>query len=162
TVVLSPLVSLIYDKFTKLDGLGIPADHLIGDDYGRKRKIYEKLCHLTPKITLLYVTPEKSFEAFIRGIPSSDSLLMRPTLLHKLQKDFPQVPFIALTATATPHARTHILHHLKMKSPKGFLSSINRQNLAYEVQPENPFKTDMLPFPWTATAKWLLSCLAPR
>ncbi|QQP53448.1 Bloom syndrome protein -like protein, partial [Caligus rogercresseyi] len=39
--------------------------------------------------------------------------------------DSPQVPFIALTATATPRVRTHILHHLKMK-----------QNLAYEVQPE--------------------------
>ncbi|QQP34561.1 Bloom syndrome protein -like protein [Caligus rogercresseyi] len=30
TVVLSRLASLIYDKFTKLDGLGIPADHLMG------------------------------------------------------------------------------------------------------------------------------------
>ncbi|QQP53800.1 Bloom syndrome protein -like protein, partial [Caligus rogercresseyi] len=59
TVVLSLLASLIYDKFTKLDDLGIPADHLIGDDYGRQRKTYEKLCLLTPKITLLYMTPEK-------------------------------------------------------------------------------------------------------
>ncbi|QQP36404.1 Bloom syndrome protein -like protein [Caligus rogercresseyi] len=47
-------------------------------------------------------------------------------------------------------------------SPKWFLSSFNTQNLAYEVQPENPSKTAMLPFPWTATVKWLLSCLAPR
>ncbi|QQP57971.1 Bloom syndrome protein -like protein [Caligus rogercresseyi] len=43
---------------------------------------------------------------------------------------------MALTATATPCIRTDILHHLKMKSPKWFLSSFNRQNLAYEFQPE--------------------------
>ncbi|QQP37814.1 Hypothetical protein FKW44_018212 [Caligus rogercresseyi] len=45
-------------------------------------KIYEKFCLLTPQITLLYVTPRRylplrssieSFEAFIGGIPSSDS-----------------------------------------------------------------------------------------
>ncbi|QQP36604.1 Bloom syndrome protein -like protein, partial [Caligus rogercresseyi] len=49
-------------------------------------------------------------------------------------------PFIALTATATARVRTHILHHLKMKSLKWFLSSFNRQNLAYEVQPEKPIQ----------------------
>ncbi|QQP41886.1 Bloom syndrome protein -like protein, partial [Caligus rogercresseyi] len=59
TVVLSLLASLIYDKVTKLNGMGIPADHLIGDDYGRQRKIYEKLRLLTPQIIFLCVTPEK-------------------------------------------------------------------------------------------------------
>ncbi|QQP39096.1 Bloom syndrome protein -like protein, partial [Caligus rogercresseyi] len=52
TVVLCLLASLIM-IIHKLDGLGIPADHLIGDDYGRQRKIYEKFCLLTPEITLL-------------------------------------------------------------------------------------------------------------
>ncbi|QQP52025.1 Bloom syndrome protein -like protein, partial [Caligus rogercresseyi] len=57
--VLSLLASIIYDKLTKLDGLGIPADHIIGEDYGRKLKISEKLCLLTPQITLFYMIPEK-------------------------------------------------------------------------------------------------------
>ncbi|QQP34572.1 Bloom syndrome protein -like protein, partial [Caligus rogercresseyi] len=56
---LSLLASLIYDKFTKLDGLGILVDHIIGDNYGWQQKINEKFCLLTPKITLLYMTPEK-------------------------------------------------------------------------------------------------------
>ncbi|QQP37320.1 Bloom syndrome protein -like protein, partial [Caligus rogercresseyi] len=108
TVVLSLLASLIYDKFTKLDGLGIPADHLIGDDYGRQRKIYEKFCLLTPKITLLYMTPEK--------VSASQKLNTRFVIdeANCVSQDFPQVPFIALTATVTPCVRTHILHHLKM------------------------------------------------
>ncbi|QQP57192.1 Bloom syndrome protein -like protein, partial [Caligus rogercresseyi] len=151
TLVLSLLVSLIYDKFTKLDGLRIPADNLIGDDYGRQRKIYEKYCLLTPKITLLYMTPEKSFEAFIRGIPSSDSLLMRSTLLQKLQRDFLQVPFIALTATATPRIRTHILHHLKMK-----------HNLAYEVQLEKSIQNCYAALPVDCYCEMAIRCLAPR
>ncbi|QQP42381.1 Bloom syndrome protein -like protein [Caligus rogercresseyi] len=47
-----------------------------------------------------------------------------------------------------------------MKSPIWFLSSFNRQNLAYEVQPEKSIQTAMLPLPWTASVKWLLSSLA--
>lgn len=56
--------------------------------------------------------------------------------LHKLRTNFPNVPFMALTATATPRVRTDILHQLGMKNPKWFLSSFNRANLQYEVRPK--------------------------
>ncbi len=59
TVVVSPLVSLIHDQVSKLNGLGIPADHLSGEDYARQRLIYDKLKFAKPALTLLYVTPEK-------------------------------------------------------------------------------------------------------
>ena len=67
TVVVSPLISLIHDQVTKLKGLGIPADHLSGDDWNRQRLVYASLRsfssgsdlggHARP--SLLYVTPEK-------------------------------------------------------------------------------------------------------
>ncbi|QQP40036.1 Bloom syndrome protein -like protein, partial [Caligus rogercresseyi] len=123
TVVLSLLASLIYDKFTKLDGLGIPAYHLIGDDYGRQWKIYEKLCLLTPQITLLYVTPKKEsasqklnrvFRSLYSRDPSNDSLLMRPTVCLNGDTSFTRTTSFFISS--------------KVISPK--------QNLAYEVQPE--------------------------
>ena len=64
TVVVSPLISLIHDQVTKLKGLGIPADHLSGENGGRHRQIYASLHSLSPSSqsgcpSLLYVTPEK-------------------------------------------------------------------------------------------------------
>ena len=56
--------------------------------------------------------------------------------LSSLRRNFPNVPFMALTATATPRVRSDILHQLGMRSPKWFLSSFNRTNLKYEVRPK--------------------------
>ena len=53
--------------------------------------------------------------------------------LHILRESFPGVPFIALTATATPRVRSDILHQLGMRHTKWFLSSFNRNNLKYKV-----------------------------
>ena len=59
TVVVSPLVSLIQDQVTKLTGLGILADHMSGEDYGRQQRIYSLMRSNNCGPTLLYVTPEK-------------------------------------------------------------------------------------------------------
>lgn len=53
--------------------------------------------------------------------------------LHMLRQQYPGVPFIALTATATPRVRTDILHQLGMRDTRWFLSSFNRNNLKYKV-----------------------------
>jgi len=157
TVVVSPLISLIQDQVTKLNGINISADHLSGDDYARQSKIYTQMRGKVAGPTLLYVTPEK--------ITSSNQLLDALTSVYnqgKLQRfvideahcvsqwghdfrpdykklsllrtKFPNVPMMALTATATPRVRTDILFQLKMKDPKWFLSSFNRSNLKYEVR----------------------------
>ncbi|KFM67225.1 Bloom syndrome protein-like protein, partial [Stegodyphus mimosarum] len=54
--------------------------------------------------------------------------------LKMLREKFPNVPMMALTATATQRVRFDILHQLGMKSPKWFLQSFNRPNLKYEVR----------------------------
>ena len=53
-----------------------------------------------------------------------------------LREQYTGVPFIALTATATPRVRTDILHQLGMVNTKWFLSSFNRNNLKYQVHPK--------------------------
>jgi len=58
------------------------------------------------------------------------------TKLSTLRSNYPKVPTMALTATATPRVRIDILHQLKMSNPKWFLCSFNRPNLKYEVRPK--------------------------
>lgn len=157
TVVISPLVSLIHDQVTKLNGLGIPADHLCGEDFTRQRIVYDKLRFKKPAITLLYVTPEKisaseALKSIFAQLHQNGKLNrfvideahcvsqwghdFRPDYkqLKVLRTRYPGVPFMALTATATPRVRTDILHQLGMRNPKWFLSSFNRANLQYEVK----------------------------
>ena len=159
TVVISPLVSLIHDQVTKLNGLGIEAAHMTGDDYVRQSGIYNRMRANDCGPTLLYVTPEKvsasdKLVSALQSVFNRGKLAMivideahcvsqwghdfRPDYkkLCILREKFPKVPFMALTATATPRVRTDILHQLGMKNPKWFLSSFNRSNLKYEVRPK--------------------------
>ena len=47
-----------------------------------------------------------------------------------------EIPVIALTATATPKVQSDIVKNLGLRNPKIFISSFNRPNLYYEVQPK--------------------------
>ena len=159
TVVLSPLVSLIQDQVTKLTGLGIPADHMTGmtgEDYARQNRTFTKLRSSRPDM-LLYATPEKVCQSeglkdVLTSVHRRGLLAMfvideahcvsqwghdfRPDYkkLSNLRSIFPGIPFMALTATATPRVRSDILHQLGMRDTKWFLSSFNRTNLKYEVR----------------------------
>jgi ATP-dependent DNA helicase RecQ len=48
----------------------------------------------------------------------------------------PKVPVIALTATATPKVQSDIIKNLALRDPEIFISSFNRPNLYYEIQPK--------------------------
>ena len=63
------------------------------------------------------------------------------TRLGVLKENFPTVPCMALTATATPHVRSDILNQLKIPKCKWFLSSFNRPNLKYQVREK--YRNDM-------------------
>ncbi|XP_065568464.1 recQ-like DNA helicase Blm [Artemia franciscana] len=157
TIVVSPLRSLIVDQVHKLKSLGIPSAHLSGDvSVSEQGIVYEKLHRVEPDLKLLYVTPEK-LSASDRLVSALKGLFQRQKLsrfvideahcvsqwghdfrkdykkLSALRQQFPGVPFMALTATATPRVRTDILHQLQMGSPKWFLSSFNRPNLKYSM-----------------------------
>ena len=169
TVVVSPLISLIHDQVTKLKGLGIPADHLSGDNGGRHRQIYASLHSLSPASqsgspSLLYVTPEKlsssgGLDKVLQSLYDRELLNrivideahcvsqwghdFRPDYkqLRRLREKYPRVPLMALTATATPRVRLDVLHQLGMERPKWFLSSFNRGNLQYQVLDKKGGKT---------------------
>ncbi|KAM8861023.1 recQ-like DNA helicase BLM [Synchiropus picturatus] len=166
TVVVSPLKSLIVDQIQKLTTLDISATSLSGDKSDSEAsRIYMQLSRKDPVIKLLYVTPEK-VSASNKLISALQNLYERSLLarfvideahcvsqwghdfrpdykkLHELRRKFPNVPMMALTATATPRVQKDILNQLNMTRPQVFTMSFNRTNLKYAVLPKKPKKVD--------------------
>ncbi|TRY58289.1 hypothetical protein DNTS_031055 [Danionella cerebrum] len=166
TVVISPLRSLIVDQIQKLTTLDIIATSLSGDKKDREAaQIYSQLSRKDPAIKLLYATPEKVC-ASGRMISALTNLYERGLLarivideahcvsqwghdfrpdykrLHELRRMFPNVPIMALTATATPRVQKDILNQLSMTRPQVFTMSFNRHNLKYSVLAKRPKKVD--------------------
>ncbi|KER23121.1 hypothetical protein T265_08929 [Opisthorchis viverrini] len=160
TLVISPLKALVLDQVTKMQSLGIVAAHLTGEaTMTESDRVYASLHLATLRTKLLYVTPEKI--AASDKLKGCLEQLYRRNLLQRfvideahcvsqwghdfrpdyrnlsiLRTNFPKVPMMAMTATATPRVREDILHQLKMKNTKWFIQSFNRTNLKFEVRPK--------------------------
>lgn len=152
SLVISPLIALMKDQVQSLNANGVPAAFL---NSSLSRNDEMEIFHALGKgsLKLLYVSPEKLFsDGFVGHLKKWNLSLIaideahcvsswghhfRPEYksLGRLKELFPQVPLVALTATADKAVRSEIGSILKMKNPKMFLGSFDRPNLSLNVLP---------------------------
>jgi ATP-dependent DNA helicase RecQ len=153
TLVVSPLIALMKDQVDGLRANGVPAE-LLNSTLSSQEAAQVQDQAREGKIKILYVAPERlALPGFQRFLQSLDVSLIaideahcisewghdfRPDYrnLKALRESFSGVPVIALTATATEPVREDIVNQLGLKKPEIFISSFNRPNLTYTIQPK--------------------------
>jgi len=165
TVVVCPLVSLIQDQVESMIHQGVVAEYLSAtQSYDEQQVIMRALrdprhVRSCDGIRLLYVTPERlsasgSLSSMLRRLHSEGLLArfvvdechcvsqwghdFRPDYkcLSALKHNFPEVPLMALTATATEAVRLDVCSILQLQRCVTFTNSFNRPNLWYYVKPK--------------------------
>jgi ATP-dependent DNA helicase RecQ len=149
-VVVSPLISLMKDQVEALRANGIEAEALnSGNEYSSDTIIRRKC--MDGSLKLLYISPEKlltEIPYLLKHIKISLFAIdeahcisqwghdFRPeyTQLDVLHKEFPQVPIMALTATADKVTRQDIVKQLGLHDARFFISSFDRPNLSLDVK----------------------------
>ncbi|KAG2559494.1 hypothetical protein PVAP13_8NG299200 [Panicum virgatum] len=161
-LVVSPLLSLIQDQVMGLAALGIPAYMLTSTTNKEVEKfIYRALDKGEGELKILYVTPEKiskskRFMSKLEKCHHAGRLSLvavdeahccsqwghdfRPDYknLGILKIQFPSVPMIALTATATSKVQMDLIEMLHIPKCVKFVSTVNRPNLFYKVYEKSP------------------------
>ncbi|XP_029131062.1 ATP-dependent DNA helicase Q-like 3 isoform X2 [Cajanus cajan] len=156
-LVVCPLIALMENQVMALKEKGIAAEFLSSTKTtDAKAKIHEDLDSGKPSTRLLYVTPEliatpgfmsKLKKVYARGLLnliaideahciSSWGHDFRPSYrkLSSLRGHLPDVPILALTATAVPKVQKDVVESLQMENPLILKSSFNRPNIYYEVR----------------------------
>ncbi|QKQ73244.1 DNA helicase RecQ [Nostoc sp. TCL240-02] len=155
TVVVSPLIALMQDQVEGLRNNNINATFLNSSLNPYKVRSREEAI-LSGKVRLLYVAPERllseRFLPFLDLVKEKIGIAafaideahcvsewghdFRPEYrqMKSLRKRYPDVPTLALTATATDRVRADIIQQLGLKQPSIHIASFNRQNLYYEVR----------------------------
>lgn len=165
TVVISPLIALMKDQVDALKNNGIEAEFLNSTQTNREQtEVFQKVRQ--GKTKLLYVAPERLLQSgdlfidFLRSVKISMFAIdeahcisswghdFRPEYIQlgKLKRYFPEIPVIALTATADKLVRKDIFERLKIVNAELFISSFNRPNIHYRVEPKRNSFNQLLDF----------------
>ncbi|MCU5781523.1 ATP-dependent DNA helicase RecQ [Alcanivorax balearicus MACL04] len=160
-VVVSPLIALMQDQVDALNALGVSAGFLNSTlDAGRARELEQQVRDGT--LDLLYVAPERLTQARTLELLHQSPLALfaideahcvsqwghdfrsdylQLSLLHR---EFPQVPRIALTATADPRTRQEIAERLDLGGARHFVSSFDRPNIQYRIERKDSARQQLL------------------
>ncbi len=156
TIVVSPLISLMKDQVQALKSNGIKADFFNSSiSPTEENEVVDRA--MKGETQLLYLSPEKlnsvsnswlkELNIKLVAIDEAHCVSMwghdfRPeyTQLRVFRNSLPEVPFMALTATADKSARQDIEEQLGLKESKLFISSFDRKNFSIEVRGQVPKK----------------------
>ena len=160
-VVISPLIALMQDQVDALTALGVRAGFLNStQDPGERRRV--ESAFLAGQLDLLYLAPERlRAESAVRLLDRGKISLFaideahcvaqwghdfRPDYLElsTLHERWPDVPRIALTATATQATRAEIATRLRLEDARHFVSSFDRPNISYRIDQKNEPKRQLL------------------
>ncbi|AUS77244.1 DNA helicase RecQ [Actinoalloteichus sp. AHMU CJ021] len=160
-VVVSPLIALMQDQVDALTALGVRAGFLNSTQEPEERERVEE-AFVDGRIDVLYLAPERlRLESTVRLLDRGTISLFaideahcvaqwghdfRPDylLLSHLHERWPEVPRIALTATATEATRAEIVSRLDLGGARQFVASFDRPNIQYRIVPKNDPKRQLL------------------
>ena len=152
TLVVSPLIALMKDQVDSLKANGISAMYFNSSQSSTDHEtVFNAVAEKTLK--LLYVAPESLpllqnvlNQSYVSCIAIDEAHCIsawghdfRPSYkqLAFLKKSLPEVPIVALTATADKATQEDILEQLSVPNADRFVSSFNRENISLEVRPAN-------------------------
>ncbi len=166
-IVVSPLIALMQDQVSALKEVGVAADFLNSTlSFDRAMEIERAM--LAGALDLLYVAPERlvtpRFLDLLDHLHEAGQLALfaideahcvsqwghdfRPEYLQLsiLQERYPQIPRIALTATADAQTRHEIAERLRLQDAREFVSSFDRPNIRYTIVPKDNPRAQLLAF----------------
>ena len=166
-IVVSPLIALMQDQVTALKQLGVRAEYLNSSlSAEASRQVFRSLYR--GELDLLYVSPERlalpTFLDALDQVAAGPGIALfaideshcvsqwghdfRPEYreLAVLKKRFPQIPRIALTATADAPTRNEIVEQLGLENARQFVSSFDRPNIRYRIVEKANARQQLLNF----------------
>lgn len=160
-IVVSPLIALMQDQVDALRALGVRAGFLNSTQDFDERRVVEAQ-FTAGELDLLYLAPERlKLAATVELLDRGDVSLFaideahcvsqwghdfRPDYLtlSGLHERWPEIPRIALTATATEATRGEIASRLQLEQARHFVASFDRPNIQYRIEPKTDAKRQLL------------------